>query len=250
MSVDPKQARAALSRYVPNRLIRLVRSTHGGLRLPPQPPPGNLKAAERQMARFRQEPGVSLASAFKKGSRIACILIRRTVVKTVAFNEQSELYECEAIHYQIKAIKFHKGEMENQIESYIIFPPHAIQRWAERADGLDLKAPDMNLLKRLDREAETVLNHINDLRFPLISRVGKGVWITQMSRTAGSGHLSYGVYVQTFLPGETLTGNRKLYYDGTMEFTDPTHLQRMLEVTPEHHRRLRERGKEVEARNG
>ena len=250
MSIDPKLARAALARYVPNRLIRLVRSTEGAAPLPAQTPPGNLRAAERQMQRFKARPYVALAKAFKKGSRIACVLIRRSAIQTVAFNEKSELYECEALHYHVRAIKFHKGEMEKQIESYIIFPPHAIQRWAERADGLDPKVPDQNLLKRLDREAETVLNHLDDLRFPLISKTSKGLWITQMSRTTRPEAPSYGVYVQTFLPAETLTRERKLYYDGTMEFTNPKELQRMLEVSPEHLRKLREHNRKLEEEDG
>lgn len=240
MSYDPKLARAALSRYVPKRLIREVRGSEGFKAPPPEVPPGNLKLAERQMVRFRQDPTVALAKAFKKGSRIACILIRRSVVNTVAFNEQSELYECEAIHYQIRAVRFHKGRTEKVTESYSIFPPHAIMRWAERAEGLDLKAPDPNLLKRLDREAECVLNHLHDLRYPLISTTSKGLWRTQMSKTMNRGEDSYGVYMQTFLPAETLTGKQAAYYGGE-EFTDPNELQRLMQPTPEHYRRLKER---------
>ena len=53
MVVDPKQARAALSRYVPNRVMRMVNTL--GDNVVPQNVPGNLKAAQRNMKRFRKQ---------------------------------------------------------------------------------------------------------------------------------------------------------------------------------------------------
>lgn len=241
MTVDPRRARAALAKYVPSRILRHVKGVNATIGTCPIP--GNIKQAHRQMSRFLKDPTFVVADAKKVGGQISCVLVRRGATTVNCFNEKGELYETEVVHYNFRATQFRKGRRVVERERYVTFLPHAIQRWAERGADLDLKAPDAVLLKRLDSEALLLTTVLEDMRYPMISTESEGLWLGKLTRIYGSEGVE-GVTVDTFLPGETLTGNRRLYYEGG-HFDDPNDLMRITTPTEEHLRLLRKRAAEL-----
>ena len=241
MNVDPRQARAALSRYVPSRITRLV--TNYGDAVSPQKPPGNLKSAQRNMKRFRQQPQVCWTAAYDRGGgRIMTAVCRRGLHTLAVPDPNGNIYQTECLNYIFHCTTFRRGQVDSKAAPFAAFTPHAIQRWAERAEHLDLKWSDKKLLTMLDKEAILFLTGGQTFGWPVISHGKQGLWIGQPSEDIHRKDI--GVLVSTFLPADTLTGNKLLYFHGLGQFEDLSDLIRVHERDEELVEKLKARQRE------